>query len=388
MTFTIPEKYRNLTMTNKIQHKGQNLLTIYIIHLIDYVIREYTYDDLTVPLYSVVMKQIYGNQYSLYVDYLVYTGFIKEVKGYSTVKHTSTMYKLTDDLKKVFIHRKEDYKLKKKLSNYYEKHNPLLVPSPIPLEIRQKIVDDLKSVTIDFKGSLKYLDDHLKNNPCRYTKNLSMIHKIKDGELFKTFDPYGRFHSNFTNLNSEIRKNYLRIDGQDMGELDIKSSQPFFLSQVMKRDPLLYDNEEVKRFISILEDDKQDIYLIFVKKYPEYFNLNDEKLNRKKSKQMVIKSLFNRKKTLPKYKEIFKKEFPFIFEYMNIYKEYSLNHLWLSLQRMESEFIFTKVYMSVISQIPGIKIITVHDSICYPIKYHETVKQIWETHRKELISKK
>lgn len=388
MTFTLPKRYLNLTKTNKISYKGKNLLTIYLIHLIDYVIREYTYDDLTVPLYSVVMKQIYGNQYSGYVDYLVETGFIKEVKGYSTVKHTSTKYKMTDDLREVFTYRKDDYKLRKKLSNYYEKHNPLTVPSPIPIEIRQKLVDDLKSVTIDYKGSLNYLYDHLKNNPSRYTKNLSMINKIKDGELFKTFDPYGRFHSNFTNLNSEIRKNFLKIDGQDIGELDIKSSQPFFLSQVMKKDPLLYDNEEVKRFISILEDDTQDLYLMFVNKYPEYFKYKDEKLNRKMSKQMVIKSLFNRKKRITKYKEIFKKEFPFIFDFMNIYKEYSLNPLWLSLQRLESEFIFNKVYVSIIQQIPEIKIITVHDSILYPINYHETVKQIWDEHRNKMISKK
>ena len=50
MTFTIPDKYLTLTTANKIQHKCQNLLTIHIIHLIDYVIREYNYYDLTVPL--------------------------------------------------------------------------------------------------------------------------------------------------------------------------------------------------------------------------------------------------------------------------------------------------------------------------------------------------
>jgi hypothetical protein len=388
MTFTLPRRYQNLTKTNKITYKGNNLLTIYLVHLIDYIIREYTYDDLTVPLYSVVMKQIYGNQYSGYVEYLVDTVFIKEVKGYSTVKHTSTLYKLTDDLKGVFIHRKDDYKLKKKLTRYFENHNPIFKKSPIPMEIRQKLVDDLKSVTIDYERSVKYLEKNLKKNRGRYPKNLSMINKIKNHDIFFSFDNWGRFHSNFTNLNKEIRTKYLTIDGQPLVELDIKSSQPFFLSQVMKRDPLLSDNEEVKRFIDILEDSTQDIYRIFVKKYPEYFTSKDEQKNRNKSKLMVLKSLFNRKKNMTKYKEIFKREYPFIFDYMNMFKYDSFQELWLTLQRMESEFIFNKVYMSVIKQIPEIKIITVHDSILYPMKYHEKVKPIWETYRQEMISKK
>ncbi len=215
-----------------------------------------------------------------------------------------------------------------------------------------------------------------------------MINKIINNDLFFTFDDWGRFHSNFTNLNKEIRTNYLTIDGQPIGEMDVKSSQPFFLSQVMKRDPLLFDIEEVKRFINILEDDSQDIYLMFVHKYPEYFTYKNEKLNRNKSKLLVIKSLFNRKKNKTKYKEIFKKEFPFIFDYMNNYKYDSLQELWLSLQRMESQFIFNRVYMSIIKQIPEIKIITVHDSICYPIKYHDTVKVIWDKHRQEMIGNK
>ena len=386
MTFVFPTRYQYLTQTNKILYQGKNLITVYLLHLMDYIIREYTYDELIVPMYSVVMKQIYGNHYSDYIKYLVETGFIEEVKKYSTVKHQSTCYKLTDDLSEVSVQRGNDYKLEKKLSKNSKVINRISKKSPIPVEIRQKLIDDLQSVSIDFTESINYLNENLKDNRRKYTKNLSMIYKIVDGELFTTFDDFGRLHTNFTNLKGEIRKDYLKIDGQPVGCLDVKSSQPFFLSQVLKRDPLLFDNEEVQRFIKILEDDSQDIYLLFVDKYPQYFKFKDRKRNRNKSKMMVIKSLFNRKKEqTTKYKEIFKKEFPFIFDYMENYEDDSLQELWLSLQRLESDFIFKKVYMSIINQFPNIKIITVHDSIYYPLKYHDSIKKIWDKHRKEMI---
>lgn len=388
MTFTLPKKYEYLTKTKKISHDGSNLLTIYLIHLIDHIIREYTYDELKVPLYSVVMKQIYGNNYSDYVKYLEETGFIKKDKKYSTIKHHSTLYRVTDRLSKVFVYRGYDYKLQKKLTNFYDNLKPQKVNSPIPVEIRQKLIDDLKSVTIDFEGSVNFILDKVKDNPSRFTKNLSMINKIKDGDLFYTFDKWGRFHSNFTNLKSEIRKQFLKIDGQPMGCLDVKSSQPFWLSQVMKREVLISDVEEVQRFIKILEDKNQDIYILFVDKYPEIFNDPDPDVNRRNSKMMVIKSLFDRTRRKVEHKELFKKEFPYISEYMDVYKYDSFQELWVTLQKMESDFIFKKVYRSIVQEIPTIKLMTVHDSISYPIQYHDKIKIIWDKHWLELVKRK
>jgi hypothetical protein len=272
--------------------------------------------------------------------------------------------------------------------NLNQNKNPYNPVSPITIEIQQKLIEDLQFVTIDLEESIKYIENNIKKNTKKYIKNLSMIHKISDNDLFNSPDEFGRFHSNFTNLKSEIRNNYLKIDGQTIGYLDIKSSQPFFLSQLLKKDPLLFDIEEVQRFIRILEDDNQDIYNQFVNKYPEYFKSKDPKKNRKKSKKLVIMSLFDRTSRKTIYKETFKKEYPFIFDYMNNYSGDSLQELWSSLQRMESEFIFKKVYKSIINQFPEIKLFTVHDSIYYPIKYHDSIKVIWDKYRLEMTRKK
>ena len=87
-----------------------------------------------------------------------------------------------------------------------------------------------------------------------------MINNIAEGNLFFTFDPHGRFHSSFTNLKKEIRNQYLTIDGQKLSCLDIKTSQPFFLVQIMKEN-YAFTNPEINKFIDIVENHDLYIYL-------------------------------------------------------------------------------------------------------------------------------
>ena len=395
MTLTLPVRYEYLTKTSKIIYNGKNLRTICLLYLINHIIEEYTDDNLIVPLYSRIIKHLYGNNYADYVEYLIETGFMEKASEYSSSEHYSYSYKMIDNLSEITICKKNDYKLNKNLTTHFlnlEPHKPFKRESPIPIEIRQKLKDDLQFITIDFEAAINYIDKYIKKNtkrnPKKYAKNLLMVHKINDNDLYSNPDEYGRFHSNFTNLNSEIRNRFLKIDGQPIGYLDIKSSQPFFLSQLLKRDPLLYNVQEVQRFIDIMEDDTQDIYLQFVSKYPNYFKSKDPKINRRKAKKLVIMSLFDHKSKPRIYKEIFRNEFPYIYDYMNNYSSDAFQELWSSLQALESEFIFNKVYISVIKQFPEIKLFTVHDSIYYPIKYEEGIKVIWDVYRLEMIKKK
>ena len=217
MTLVIPKQYEYLTQTKKIPFKGRDLKTISLLHLIDYIIKESTNDDKTFHLYSVLQKSLYGKYYCLYIEYLIETGLIQKVGKYSTFKHLSNQYKLKDDLSEVIICRENDYVLEKKLSKYYSSVKLDKIDSPIPIDLRKKLVDDLYSITIDYDQSLSFIHENLKNNPRKYNRNLSMINKIKDGELFFHFDPYGRLHTNFTNLKSEIRNNFLKKSEDNIG---------------------------------------------------------------------------------------------------------------------------------------------------------------------------
>lgn len=59
---------------------------------------------------------------------------------------------------------------------------------------------------------------------------------VNDGCIaFNPEDEFGRrYHSNLTNLRSELRK-YLRVDGQPLVQIDISNSQPLFQAVVAEQ---------------------------------------------------------------------------------------------------------------------------------------------------------
>ena len=65
-------------------------------------------------------------------------------------------------------------------------------------------------------------------------------------------------------------------------------------------------------------------------------------------------------------------------EYIESYYVNNGEHLWKTLQCMESYFIFNMVYPAVIDRFKEIKIFTVHDSIHFPGKYYSEIKKIWD----------
>ena len=222
------------------------------------------------------------------------------------------------------------------------------IETPIPKEIRKKLITDLQSITIDFESSLKCIDDTITDNRRKYLKNLIMINKIRDNDIYWKFDKHSRFHSNFTNLKKDIRKKYLRIDYEPVCEIDIPTSQPFFLSQILKQERLINNNEEVKKFINIVEN--EDIYIYFLEKHPSIFKDRDA------VKPMIYKCLFKRYKKLNEYHELFRSEFPFIFDYLESYYVNNGEPLWKTLQRMESYFIFNIVYPEIIARFKDINL--------------------------------
>ena len=90
--------------------------------------------------------------------------------------------------------------------------NTLYNDSPINVDIRKKLVNDLKYVSIDSVKSFDYLNKLRKDNEItkeKYFKNYYSVCGIRDNNLYFIFDDYGRVHTNFTVLKKEIRKNNL-----------------------------------------------------------------------------------------------------------------------------------------------------------------------------------
>ena len=319
--------------------------------------------------------------YLRYIEYLIENGFIIKIGNYSSHHGKANKYKICEKLDDVVIYRSNDFVFDKKCRNRLAEKNRKIkdVKSPIPVSIRKKLISDLNFITIDERESLQFIDSTIKDNLRKYLKNLIMITKIKDWDVFWNFDKHGRFHSNFTNLRKGVRNNFLKIDGEPISGLDIKTSQPFFLCQILKEEWLISDDPEIKRFIQIVEGG--DLYKYFLEKYPYEFK------DRNSVKPMMFKCLFNKRKKVSHYKSIFRNEFPTVFEFIKNYEVNYGEYLWKSLQRMESNFIFNTVYPAIINQIKDIKLFSVHDSLHFPQRYYSEIKVIWDQKMDILIKK-
>jgi len=386
----IPGKYLYLTKTNKIRYKGYNLKTDCLINLIHEFMSKYYFHKpedsdkrVKVNVWSVILKLKYGSFYNLYIDYLIENDFIILESDYFRSKKARTYRLKTSSILFIKHVRVYDKVLIKKYSRGYLEGSQLSNNnSPIPLHIRKKMVDDLYSVDLKYDEAfsyLKYLDTEHIIGYNSYHKNLASIEAINVKYMHFSFDSYGRMHTNFTVLKKDIRKNFITMDGEEMCEEDICNSQPLFLAVLMK------NTLNVKKLFS----PEYNRYFDLVKNgliYEELMSKCDIE-DRNEAKTMLYKVFFGKNNDSQKYNIMFNHVFPNVYRFIKEYKDENGNYKTLShaLQTLESKFIFNTVIQHIMDVNPDIKIITIHDSLCYPKKYQKVVKEIFEFHQRKLL---
>jgi hypothetical protein len=235
--------------------------------------------------------------------------------------------------------------------------------------VKIRLVEDLHHVEIDYPKSIFFLDSS-KQEVDIYQKNRYSVEAIKDKNIFYHFDNYGRLHTNFTILKSFIRKNCLLIDGEETCEIDIKNSQPLFLSKIISR-----EGKE------IIKKDELELYNyltkngIFYQYLQEKFQIKDKKL----LKEMIYKVFFG--KNYPnKLDKSFQKIFPSIYQFIKDYKKIKGDYRYLSyeLQKLESDFIFNNVVKKVYNTSEEFIVITCHDSIICKKKDVNMINSIFD----------
>lgn len=373
----IPNNFLYLTEKKKIIFNGKNLKTDYIINIINDIIIKYMFNDnkeTTFNLWSIILKEKYGVNYNYYINYLLENGFMKLFSDYFVNKKSKTYIideHIIDNLTRIKITDK--ILIKKNQKEYKNKFITDYSKSPIDKDIQKKLLDDIYHVDIDFKNSIKTLDDLKLNHRItdyKYYRNLFSINNIKNKNLYFISDGYGRIHTNFTILRKEIRKDYLTIDNMELYEIDIKNSQPFFLSLLIK-DKMDINDEEIKKYMWLVDNGL--LYEHFLDKYSELFITRDD------IKLMIYKVLFGKNNHENKFNKIFRDDFPKIYDFIKNYKNENNSYKSLShkLQRIESEFIFDNVIREIMDKYPEIRMITIHDSIMVPYKYKEKVEIIF-----------
>lgn len=376
----IPTEFDYLTKSTKIPYKNINLKTDILINICNELIIKYlSTSDLTFNMWSVLLKRKYTKNYNFYFDYLLEKKFIYLVSNYYVGKKSKT-YKVNKDYL-INISRcviTDKVLLKKYNADYLNQSFLYFNISPIDIEIREKLVNDLRYVTLDYDNAISYLNS-CKNDmeKTKYMKNLNSIDGIKTEHIFFKFDRYGRMHTNFTILKKEIRQKYIKIDGEETKEIDISNSQPFFFAKLLKKEiGIEHFNQETMRFYELVKNGLL---------YDEIESKIDFVNNRDDSKMLMYKVLFGSNNESNKENKEFRNLFPSIFEYIKEIKSLDKNYKEMShtLQKLESRFIFDKVIRKIKSKYPHIKLFTVHDSITYPKKYHNEVSLIFNSYLKK-----
>lgn len=367
----LPSKMIPVSQTKHIFHKGQKLKSSYLIDIVHNLILKYYFKkENRFNISSVVLKEKYGYLYNYYIDYLKDSGILKLIKNYKKGQN-ARIYKLDEDIIKGNIVRfkNEDKILIKKYKNAVSLvERDSIESSKILPEIKEKLVRDLFEIEIDFTKAIFFLDSTIQEKDI-YNKNKYSVECIDNKHIFYHFDSYGRMHTNFTILRSFIRKNCLKINGEEVFEIDIKNSQPLFLNKVID----LYGKDTI--------DKKEwEVFTILTKsgKFYQYLMDNSGFSDKKNIKEGVYKVFFG-KNYKNKFDTMFQTLFPSIYSFIKIYKKTNNDYKILAhtLQNLESELIFNKIIYRLNIEYPDISVITIHDSIISSKSNAEIVSSIF-----------
>lgn len=355
-----------------IDYKGKKLKSTYLVDIVhNLILKYYLKKENSFNISSIVLKEKYGHIYNFYMDYLIEKKIIILVKNYLKGKN-ARIYKLNDSILKGQINRfkNNDKVLIKKYKNAIslverdQINNCRILP-----EVKTKLVDDLFFVNIDFSQAIFFLDSTIQDKDT-YNKNKYSVECIDNKHIFYHFDSYGRMHTNFTILRSYIRKNCLRIDEETVCEVDIKNSQPLFLTKVIET------NQDIE-----VESEEFEFYKALTKSgnFYQYMIDNTQIKDKKNIKEGVYKVLFG-KNYKNKYDDIFQKLFPSIHNFIKVYKKVNKDYRILShtLQNLESDLIYNKIIKEIMTDYPYIRLITVHDSLICSEKYKDIIKTIFK----------
>jgi hypothetical protein len=371
----LPHCLCSISKDKNFTYKGQKLKLSYLVDITHNLILKYYFKkENRFHLLATILKEKYGYLYNYYIDYLVEKNIILLLSKHQKGK-SARVYAISESVLRGQITRYGNFdrtllkKYKAKVSQIEEND---IESSLIDVDIKRKLVNDLFGVEIQFDRSVFYLDGLKNEDTDIYNRNRYSVECINDRHIFYHFDNYGRLHTNFTILKSFIRKNCLLIDGDETCEMDIKNSQPLFLSK------LIYDSNT-----KWVNEDEFELFknLTINGNFYQYIMDNINTKDRSYVKQLTYKVLFGRNGVNSKSDKIFMKLFPTIHNFIKLYKkdygDYKI--LAYDLQKAESNLIFNRIIKQISIVNPKIKVITVHDSIIVSTKYREEVWAIFQT---------
>lgn len=235
-----------------------------------------------------------------------------------------------------------------------------------------------------------------------YNTTIESIERLKNGEYFWTIDQTShRFHSNVTNLKSEFRQ-FFTYKGRPLVALDIKNSQPYFLTKIIGRhtntpntsqptnNTIMFAESYRLEFDSFCTKVYEGQLYEFIAEEANNMNLVSSAFGREDAKKGVFSFLYSHKEresNLVKniIRPVFESNFPSITNTLDTYKSVDNRSLAIELQKLESNLILNRVVRQLMNELPFIPIFTLHDSIITTPAYSAYLEKVLVEKASELV---
>lgn len=265
----------------------------------------------------------------------------------------------------------EDRLINQKINNHNMTLKKEIEHQPLPyqyLSMTNTFIDmDVASATRHNKSN------YLTQEPKKYDSNFYSISEYSDGNYRFSVDEFGnRAHTNLTNLSTNLRQ-FLSVEGEPLGQIDISNSQPLFFYLHLQNITSIPKFEK-DNYREIVETGS--FYEFFMSK----LNIPFEK--RKDVKHKILASVFFDKyrKKESRYIKVFKQDFPSISAYINKLRMKDYKTLASVLQRTESKFVIEGIVAEFIKYYGESNefISTIHDSVVVKSNMLDYTKSIME----------
>lgn len=254
----------------------------------------------------------------------------------------------------------------------------------------------------------------------RYNASIGVVKRIKNGDfnLYRLGQDQ-RLHSTITSVMKEFRS-FLRFDGQPLVGIDVKSSQPYLLTQLLRTqiynpssDGLTVSNlypelhhtiqntptlrEEIERIIMLLTfkgvsqpprtffniDWSADFYNLMIELEAVFYNAEKRLfLSRNLVKRTIMYTFYSKrtnKYAIPewiRFEALFPVEAQLIRVFDDIGRLHNQNFLPIFLQRLESRIMLDRICYEISIKLPDAPIIPIHDSVLTTSGYVDQVEDI------------
>lgn len=326
---------------------------LYIIfHIRTYPFKHRSYNDGDyIPIKLEYLRNLISYDYSSkFLKLMVFEGVLDCDNVYE-IGIKSKGYRLTDKYRKgnFYLEEMQDLELSNKIKNKLGEITDEILGRKDAYSYVTKCIQSLK---MDYDLA----NDILKTMPANIRKKSKMMVDIFDTKFATIDDTANRLHNNLTNLSTTLRST-LSIKGKQLIQCDLKNSQPLLFRVHLNNYPHI-PQEELNKYLDVVCN--IGFYEFFAKKL--CITLTEK--NRMAFKKKIFGGvLFDRnRKNLSKYEKVFEKEFPIIFYCMRDMKSDNYKDIPISLQKLESQYIFNCVD-KLSKENENIELLTIHDSI-------------------------